>query len=110
IPLIYSGQELPMVDKRLFFFDKDVIPWTGENKLHDFYKTLLTLRSTNPALRAADKNVRTYRLETTFNPGVFAFLRKNKEREVLVILNLSSGKQQIKIIGKVAAGEFKNVF
>src|SRR6185436_95495 len=49
IPLIYSGQELPMVNKRLYFFDKDVIPWTGDYALHDFYKTLLTLRSTNPA-------------------------------------------------------------
>src|SRR5262249_7762732 len=47
IPLIYSGQELPMKDKRLQFFDKDLIPWTGKNALHDFYKTLLTLRSTN---------------------------------------------------------------
>jgi glycosidase len=110
VPLIYSGQELPMVDKRLHFFDKDLIPWSGEYSLHDFYKTLLTLRSANPALRAADKNVRTYRLETTDNTNVFAYLKKNKEKEVLVILNLSASRQQIKIIGKVAAGQFKNVF
>ena len=110
IPLIYNGQELPMTNKRLQFFDKDLIPWTGENAMHDFYKVLLTLKSTNPALRAADKNVRTFRLDTTANANVFAFLRKNKDREVLVILNLSPGKQVIKIIGKVATGEYKNVF
>ena len=30
IPLIYSGQELPNL-KRLKFFEKDAIDWTGEN-------------------------------------------------------------------------------
>ena len=57
IPLIYSGQELPNM-KRLKFFEKDAINWTGENadnyRLHDFYKTLLNLHSNNPALRAGD--------------------------------------------------------
>ena len=33
IPLIYNGQELPMTNKRLQFFDKDLIPWTGENAI-----------------------------------------------------------------------------
>ena len=110
IPLVYSGQEVPMKDKRLHFFDKDLIPWTGTNALHDFYKTLLTLRSSNPALRAADRNVRTFRLDTTANTNVFGYLRKNGDREVLVILNLSAVKRQIKIIGKIVTGRFKNVF
>jgi len=101
---------LPMVNKRLHFFDKDLIPWTGEYALQDFYKTLLKLHSGNPALRAADANVRTYRLDTTDNVNVFAFLRKNNEREVLVILNLSAAKHQINIIGKVVMGKYKNVF
>ena len=110
IPLIYSGQELPVKDKRLLFFEKDLIPWTGKNELHDFYRKLLNLRSTNPALRAADDSVRTHRLETSDNANVFAYLRKNDQREVLVILNLSPGKRSVKIIGKVVSGTFKNVF
>jgi glycosidase len=110
LPLIYSGQELPLMNKRLLFFERDPIPWTNEHKLNDFYKTLLNLRSTNPALRATDDNVRTYRLETTDNADVFAFLRKNDQREVLVILNLSGVKRQFKIIGKVVSGKFRNVF
>jgi len=110
VPLIYSGQELPVKDKRLLFFEKDLIPWTGKNELHDFYRKLLHLRSTNPALRAADDNVRTHRLETSDNANVFAYLRKNGQREVLVILNLSPGKRSVKIIGKVVSGTFKNIF
>ncbi len=110
IPLIYSGQELPMMDKRLLFFDKDVIPWTRDYQLHDFYKALLNLRISNPALRAADKAVRTFRLETTNNANVFAFLRKNQEREVLVILNLCAERRSINIVGKIVTGKFKDVF
>ncbi|MEO5893401.1 MAG: alpha-amylase family glycosyl hydrolase, partial [Ferruginibacter sp.] len=63
IPLIYSGQELPNL-KRLKFFEKDVIDWNGKYELHDFYKTLLSLRKTNPALRANDPDVINIRLKT----------------------------------------------
>jgi alpha-amylase len=110
IPLIYSGQEMPMINKRLHFFDKDVIPWTGKNTLHDFYKTLLALRAKNPALRAGDGNVRTFRIETSHNDQIFAFLHKNGEREVLVLLNLSANKLKADIKGKVVSGDYKNVF
>lgn len=110
VPLIYSGQELPLKDKRLLFFEKDQIPWNGKCALNDFYDTLLTLRSTNPALRSADSGVRTYRLETSDNANVFAFLKKYNDNEVLVILNLSASKCSFKIIGKVVSGQFTNVF
>ncbi|MBL7737627.1 MAG: 1,4-alpha-glucan branching protein [Chitinophagaceae bacterium] len=111
IPLIYSGQELPVTDKRLQFFDKDLIPWNGEYGLHEFYKALLTLRVNNPALRSGDPAVRTYRLETSNNANVFAWLRKWGEREVLVLLNLSSHDNlAFEIIGSVASGVYINVF
>jgi glycosidase len=110
IPLIYSGQELPLKDKRLDFFDKDLIPWTNECGLNSFYKTLLNLRQTNPALRAGDKNVKTYRLETSDNTHVFAYLKQIDQREVLVILNLSAADITGVIIGDVVSGEYKNVF
>ncbi|HEY6506239.1 MAG TPA: alpha-amylase family glycosyl hydrolase [Chitinophagaceae bacterium] len=111
IPLIYSGQELPMANKRLHFFDKDLIPWTGKNELHGFYKTLLTLRLNNPALNAGDPGIRMYRLETNNNANVFAYLRKNKDREVVVILNLSPQDHlRFTIIGAVMHGVYINVF
>src|SRR5260221_9276539 len=56
IPLIYSGQELPNL-KRLKFFDKDLIPWSGQYELHNFYKALLHLRKRNAAMRAGDPAV-----------------------------------------------------
>lgn len=88
VPLLYSGQELPN-KKRLEFFEKDPIAWTGKNELHDFYKKLLELKSSHPALRGGDTTVTTYRLETNHNDKVLAFLRKKEDKEVLVILNFS---------------------
>lgn len=111
IPLIYSGQEMPMINKRLQFFEKDFIPWTGEYQLHDFYKTLLNLHLRNPALRAGDMNVKTYRLKTTDDAHVFAYLKKNIEEEVLVILNLSAKNNlRIEIIDPLVTGIYMNVF
>jgi len=89
LPLIYSGQELPNL-KRLKFFEKDAINWTGKNELHDFYKALLNLHASNPALRAGDPEVKTERLNPGDNLPVFAFLRKSGEKEVLIILNFSN--------------------
>ncbi len=110
IPLIYSGQELPIYDS-LKFFEKDPIKWTGENQLHDFYKKLLNLHSIHPALRSADKHVTTYRIKTTDDENRFTYLRKNGFSEVLVILNLSEKNNiPFEIIDDRVSGEFKSLF
>jgi glycosidase len=89
IPLIYSGQELPNM-KRLKFFEKDPIEWNGKYELADFYKTLTTLKTNNPALRTGDTAVTTYMITTTQPEKVLAYLRKNGKKEVLVFINFSS--------------------
>lgn len=109
IPLIYSGQELPN-RRRLKFFDKDVIGWTGEFKLHTFYKTLLNLRKSNPAMRAGDAAVNTFLIALPDSEQVFAYLRKNAADEVLVFLNLSELAQRIVIGDTIVEGGFKEVF
>ena len=109
MPLIYSGQELPNL-KRLKFFDRDPIEWTGKYELHDFYKTLLTLHKNNPALRAGDTAVTTYNLSTTAPDNIVAYLRKNGDREVLVLLNFSKQSVHCTIKDEIVAGNYKNIF
>ena len=105
IPLIYSGQELPN-KKRLEFFDKDQIDWSASQPaLHDFYKTLSTLRKSNTAIISGD----TFNLPTDTN-GVMAYLRHDGTATVLVVLNLSLGHHKIKISHEKLHGKFKNVF
>jgi len=109
IPLLYSGQELPNL-KRLEFFEKDPIEWTNDCKMADFYKTLLNLKSSNPALRGGDSNVVTYLLNTSANDKIFAYIRKNKWNEVLVVLNFSKENVEFTIDDENVSGIFKNIF
>lgn len=110
VPLIYNGQELPLKTKRLEFFEKDPIPWTGQNELHDFYKTLLNLKSANPALRGGDPAVTTYLLKTTADDKVMAYVRKNGNNEVLTVLNFSKEPVSFQITDDHLNGKFFDAF
>ncbi len=110
IPLLYSGQELPN-KKRLAFFEKDTIAWTGDNALHDFYRILFNCRANNPALRSGDPQVQTFRIKTTEPKNVFVYLRRKGNKEVLVVLNLSTQKDlHFEILDPEVTGLFENIF
>jgi glycosidase len=109
IPLLYSGQELPN-RKRLKFFDKDTIGWTGDNELEGFYRTLLELHSRHPAMRSGDPSVQTFRIKTNDPQHIFGYLRVKGDKEVLVLLNLSSRPIGVEIQDEKVKGNFTNVF
>jgi glycosidase len=110
LPLIYSGQELPNL-KRLQFFDKDPIEWTGQYGLHGFYKALLALRKRSPALRAGDKAATTRRLTDGVDPyRGFAFLRTYEQHAVLIILNISNSPLFVSLEGLQVKGVFQQIF
>ena len=109
IPMIYSGEEMPN-PKRLQFFEKDAIEWTGEYQLHDFYKTLFALRKRNAALRAVDPAVAAFHIITEGSKNIMAFLRKNANDEVLVFLNLSNEKMTFTIKDRLINGNYIHVF
>jgi glycosidase len=109
IPMIYSGEEMPNT-KRLAFFEKDAIEWNGKLQLHDFYKTLLTLRKNNPALRSADEAVTTFHILTEGGKNIMAYLRKNDLYEVLVFLNLSAAPAAFTIKDLLINNVYINVF
>lgn len=109
IPLLYSGQELPN-KKRLEFFERDTIQWTGENELENFYTKLLHLHSDSPALRGGDPSVVTFRLKTNQPDKLFAFFRKKDNDEVLVFLNLSADHLNIDILDERVSGVYADIF
>jgi glycosidase len=109
IPLVYSGQELPNT-KRLAFFEKDPIGWNGTYRLEVFYKTLAELKTNHPALRAGDPQVTTHNIPTDYEKNALVFLRRNGDREVLVLLNLSKDDIHINLKEDLLKGSYKNVF
>ncbi len=109
IPLLYSGQELPL-NKRLEFFEKDEIEWNNDFKLAVFYKKLLHLKANNLALRGGDAEVQTYFVDTSANDKILAFRRKNGEDEVLILLNFSKEAVQFTIDDYGIDGNFTELF
>lgn len=106
VPLIYSGQELPN-HKRLAFFEKDPINWQGEEQLHQFYQTLLSLKSTNPSL---DARASLQLLHTTNNDPLIAFIRRDQQNETIAILNFTAHEQCFRIEGNGLEGNYRNLF
>ena len=105
VPLIYGGQEEPVL-RALKFFDKD--PMTlGKYQRAAFYKTLLHLRKSNMAL-SADASFR--KINAGDEKAVYAFVREKGNEKVLVILNLSNSEQSITIKDKTLLLSARNVF
>ncbi len=109
MPMIYSGQELPNM-KRLKFFDRDTIEWNGKYEMADFYKTLLTLKKNNAALRGGDAAVTTFLLNTTANKNILAYVRKNGNTQVLTLINFSNQAISFDLKDTNLTGNFVNVF
>jgi hypothetical protein len=105
VPLIYSGQEVPVLDSISFFY-KDTISF---NKLEraNFYKTLLQLRKNNPALAA---NASFKKLRTSNDAAIYAFEREKDGNKVLVVVNLSKTPQTFSWKDQPSEKEWSNIF
>jgi alpha-amylase len=105
IPLVYSGQEEPVLEA-IPFFEKDTIIFSKLGRAA-FYKKLLELRKNNEAL-AADA---AYKKINAGDPkAVYSFVREKNGKKVFVILNLSKTEQTIKVTEKDLMGNPYNVF
>jgi glycosidase len=105
IPLIYSGQEEPILWS-IKFFDKDTLVFR-DLKRALFYQALLSLRKRSPAL-AAYASFR--KLEVGNDQALYAFVREKAGSKVVVILNLSNQEQPVEVRDKTLWGHPYNVF
>lgn len=105
VPLIYSGQEEPVL-RALKFFDKDPIIFKNFAR-EKFYKTLLNLRTNNEAL-SADASFKKVQLGD--DKAIYAYIREKGDNKVLVILNFSRSEQPISIKDPDLTGKVHNVF
>lgn len=108
MPLIYSGQEAAM-DKRLKFFEKDLIEW-GDIPKQDFYTKLLQLKTGHPALWNGTAGAPVVEIETNLPEDVFAFQRTQEDRAVMVVLNLSDNAHEVTLAVDDQAGSYTELF
>ncbi len=92
IPLIYSGQEEPVL-RAISFFEKDTMRFSKFERA-GMYQQLLTLRKNNPALAA---NAPFKRVVTDKDDAVYAYFRESGDHLVLVLLNLGAQQQHVTI-------------
>ncbi|MEO1625045.1 MAG: alpha-glucosidase C-terminal domain-containing protein, partial [Bacteroidota bacterium] len=108
MPLIYGGMESAM-DKQLAFFEKDTIPW-GEYSYERFYRTLFELKHRNQALWNGDAGGPLTKIATGADDKVYAFMREKNGDQVIVAINLSGEKQNIRLQSDRINGEYTEVF
>ncbi|MEO5681350.1 MAG: alpha-amylase family glycosyl hydrolase [Chitinophagaceae bacterium] len=105
IPLVYSGQEEPVMDSISFFY-KNPIKF-GKYARSQFYTTMLQLRASTPALAT---NASFKKVNAGDEKALYAYVREKEGHKIAVILNLSSKGQTVKITDSLLTGEPMNVF
>jgi cyclomaltodextrinase / maltogenic alpha-amylase / neopullulanase len=108
MPLIYSGQEAGL-DKRLAFFDKDLIPW-GDHPYFALYRTLFELKRNNRALWNGHYGGNLQRITTNHNTSVFAFTREKDGDRIFAAMNLRDTTLDVLFLGTTYAGAYEDAF
>ena len=105
LPLIYNGQEFSN-NKRLAFFTKDEIDWSGSS-LVDFYETLLNLKRNNDAMAA---DIPCKRIKTTADASVLAYIKESDLNRVVVLINMSGETQKFTTKDESVSGKSFEIF
>jgi len=108
MPLVYTGQESAM-NKRLLFFEKDAVEW-GNYPMADFYKKILNLKKTNPALFNGNYGGSWERINTGDNEKVFALIRSKDEHKVISVVNLGPEPATVKLNNDAIKGSYTELF
>ena len=108
VPLIYSGQEIPNY-KRLQFFEKDELQWTENIQLHQFYKTLLSLRKNNfvfKDLKAKDVVID----ESLIDKHIVLMTLKNDQAVVICMFNFNKIIVSETLQIDIPNGQYREIF
>lgn len=105
MPLIYCGQEIPN-QKRLAFFEKDVLDWSNELKYEKFYTKLTFIHKI-----ISQQEVEFEFLLFNQSQSILSFIKKSKTELLLIILNLSKHDRiHFQINHSAISGSFVNIF
>ncbi|MGC8803296.1 MAG: alpha-glucosidase C-terminal domain-containing protein, partial [Bacteroidales bacterium] len=105
--LIYNGQEAAF-NRRLKFFEKDSISWDGY-VFENFYRQLIGLKKSNPALWNGFAGGSFRRIRTTDNRNVIVYVREKEENKVVVMLNLTPKPRSL-MLREGIDGNFTELF
>ena len=96
LPLIYNGQEAGS-DKRLEFFTKDQIDWTGAgtDEQGELYRRLFALKKEHHALWNGRWGARMVRVPNHHEATVLSFVRAHDDDVVFAVFNFGAEEQEV---------------
>jgi glycosidase len=93
LPLLYAGQEIGL-HSAPSLFEREPLDWeNNDNEVFNFYKRMIQLRQTYPALSARELQI----LPNDHPSQVLSFIKKTSDQEMLVLLNFSDRDLQVRI-------------
>ena len=98
MPLIYNGQEVGF-DRRLLFFEKDLIDWNDHLGFTQFYRDLNILRKSNKALYSQEGGGKLVEINNSAPEAILSFTREVKGNRVIAIFNVSNSAQSVSFEG-----------
>ena len=107
-PEIYTGQEVSL-NKRLRFFEKDTVDWTGPS-LASFYHSMFDLRHSESALWSGTWGAPQRTLQTDGGTRVYAFTRMRGADGVLIAVNFGDAPASVSYQGLAQTGAFTDWF
>lgn len=105
VPLIYSGQEEPVL-RAISFFEKDTMRFEKFQRA-GLYQKLLNLRKQNPALSA---HASFARLTTGMEDKIYAYAREAGTHKVVVLLNFTNTPLNFSVKDGLLTGEATEIF
>lgn len=105
IPLIYSGQECAN-QKRLEFFEKDLIEWRCDDPLNELFRDLVQFKTDNPVLHNGAWGARAKVVENSEPQKIFSFSRHKDDNTVFVVVNLSDQTQSFQLSNGLPLGQY----
>jgi glycosidase len=104
MPLIYNGQEAAF-NKRLDFFEKDLIVW-NENNFTKLYSKLNALKNDNKALWNGNKGGSIEFINDNTTENVLALIRNSDDDKVFALFNMSANETRVKINSYLINGSY----
>ncbi len=103
-PLLYTGQEASF-NRRLRFFDKDTVSWTGPS-LADWYARVFQLKHSQAALANGPWGAPQVKLPNDGGDKVYAFTRTEGSNSVVVAVNFGDAPVTISYSGLPRPGKY----
>lgn len=108
IPMLYNGQEVAS-NRKLNFFDKDLVKWNCTNEYTQLYEEMCALRHANPALNSGERGGNLWAIDSSEQWRIFAVKRRVGERVVIALFNFSDTGADVRFYDDDFNGTYRQI-